>query len=174
MSETRYIRLVDGQPTQTRYTGLGNVARSIEVSMKLKTTRPTPEIRTVPITLVDVTTCRTLLRGKPCVYEDNPLAEIFGFVFDKRFQLVERPVIQFPVEIRPASFLNPDFGQVFECEHGIWELNNMLRDTVIGISHKPSLSTRHLPEFPGSGSSAFGLEFGSEVCVFATDILHSR
>ena len=174
MSETRYIRLVDEQPTQTRYTGLGNVTRSIEVSMKSKTTRSTPEIRTRSVTFVDVSTCRTLLRGKPGIYEDNLLTETFGFVSDKLFQFIERPVVQFTVEIRPASFLNPDFGQVFECEHGIRELNDMLRDTVVGISHKPSFSTRHLPEFPDSGSSAFGLEFGSEVCVFATDVLHSR
>jgi hypothetical protein len=89
MSETRYIRLVDGQPTQTRYTGLGNVTRSIEVSMKLKTTRPTPEIRTIAVPLVDVTTRRTLLRGIPGIDKDNLLTEIFGLVSDKLFQFIE-------------------------------------------------------------------------------------
>jgi site-specific DNA-methyltransferase (adenine-specific) len=36
MSETRYDWLVDGQPAQARYTGLGDVTGSIEVSMEFK------------------------------------------------------------------------------------------------------------------------------------------
>jgi len=48
MSLTRYNWLVDGQPTQNRYTVLGDVTGSIEVSMEFKTTVPTEILRTIP------------------------------------------------------------------------------------------------------------------------------
>lgn len=142
--------------------------------MEFKTAVPAEILRTVPVTFVDVTTGRTLLRGIPGIYGDNLLTYIFGFIPDKLFQFIERPVVQFPVELGSTSFLHADFRQIFECEHGIRELNNMLRDTMVSISHKPSFSTRQLPQFAGAGSSAFGLEFGSEMGAFATDILYSR
>ena len=37
MSKTRYNWLVDGQPTQNRYTVMGDVTRSIEVGMEFET-----------------------------------------------------------------------------------------------------------------------------------------
>ena len=174
MSLTRYNWLVDGQPTQNRYTILGDVTGSIEVSMEFKSAVTTQVLGSVPVTFVDVTAGRTLLRGVPGINGDNLLTYIFGFVSDKPLQFVERPVVQFPIKLCSTSLLHTDFRQIFKCKHGVGELNNMLRDTVVGISHKPSFSTRQLPEFPGSGSSAFGLEFRSEMCVFTTDILHSR
>ncbi len=61
MSGTRYDWLVDGQPTQNRYTVLGDVTGSIEVSMEFKTTVSAEVLGTVPVTFVDVTTGRTLL-----------------------------------------------------------------------------------------------------------------
>ena len=174
MSLTRYNWLVDRQPTQNRYTVVGDVTGSIEVSMEFKTAVTTQVLGSVPVTFVDVTAGRTLLRGVPGINGDNLLTYIFGFVSDKPLQFVERPVVQFPIKLCSTSLLHTDFRQIFKCKHGVGELNNMLRDTVVGISHKPSFSTRQLPEFPGSGSSAFGLEFRSEMCVFTTDILHSR
>ena len=172
--ETRYNWLVDRQPTQNRYTVLGNVTGSIEVSMEFKSAVPTEILRTIPVTFVDVAAGRTFLRGVPGINGDNLLTYIFGFVSDKLFQFVERPVVQFPIKLCSTSLLHTDFRQIFECKHGVRELNNMLRDTVVGISHKPSFSTRQLPQFTDAGTSAFGLQFSSEMCVFTTDILHSR
>ncbi len=174
MSLTRYNWLVDRQPTQNRYTVVGNVTGSIEVSMEFKSAVPTEILRTIPVTFVDVAAGRTFLRGVPGINGDNLLTYIFGFVSDKLFQFVERPVVQFPIKLCSTSFLHTDFRQIFECKHGVRELNNMLRDTVVGISHKPSFSTRQLPQFTDAGTSAFGLQFSSEMCVFTTDILHSR
>lgn len=174
MSETRYNWLVDGQPTQNRYTVLGDVTGSIEVSMEFKTTVTTQVLRTFPVTFVDVTAGRTLLRGVPGINGDNLLTYIFGFVSDKLLQFVERPVVQFPIKLCSTSFLHTDLGKIFKCKYGVWELNNMLRDTVVDISHKPSFSTRQLPQFADTGTSAFGLELGTDMGVFTTDILYSR
>jgi hypothetical protein len=174
MSETRYNWLVDGQPAQNRYTILGDVTGSIEVSMEFESAVTTEILRTIPVTFIDMTAGRTLLGSVPGIDKDNLLTEILGFVPDKLFQFIERPGIQVPIELGTTSFLHADFGQVFKCEHGIRELNNMLRDTVIGISHKPSFSTGHPAEFPLGRSSAFGLKFGSEMGVVTTGILHSR
>jgi len=174
MSETRYDWLVDGQPTQNRYTVLGDVTGSIEVSVEFEPAVPAEVLRTVPVTFVDVTAGRTFLGSVPGINGDNLLTEGFSFVPDKLFQFKERPSIQFPVEFGPTSFLHTDLGQVFESEYGERELNNLLRDTMVLASHKPSLSSGHFTEFPFSGSSAFGLKGGSEVRELSADVLHSR
>ncbi len=155
MSETRYNWLVDRQPTQNRYTVVGDVTGSIEVSMEFKSAVPTEILRTIPVTFVDVAAGRTFLRGVPGINGDNLLTYIFGFVSDKLFQFVERPVVEFPIELSTATFLNTDLGEVFKCEYRRWGLNNLLRDTMVDISHKPSFSTSQLPQFADTGSSAF-------------------
>ncbi len=142
--------------------------------MEFKTAVTTEILRTIPVTFVDVAAGRTFLRGVPGINGDNLLTYIFGFVSDKLFQFVERPVVQFPIELITATFLNTDLGEVFKCEYRRWGLNNLLRDTMVDISHKPSFSTSQLPQFADTGSSAFRLEFGSEMRVFTTSILHSR
>jgi hypothetical protein len=174
MSETRYDWLVDRQPTQNRYTILGDVTGSIKVSMEFKTAVPTEVLRTIPVTFVDVTAGRTFLRGITGINSDNLFTKILCLVPDKPFQFVKRPVVQFPIELRSTTFLHTDFSQVFKSEHCIWELNNLFRDIMILVSHKPSFSTRRFTEFPFGGSSAFGLKCGSEIRVLGTSILHSR
>jgi hypothetical protein len=173
MSETRYIWLVDKQPTHTRYTGLGNVTGSIKIRVKFKPTFPTKKRGTTTITFVNVPANRTLLRGVPCVNKDNLFAEGLGFVPDKPFEFKERPAIKFPVEFGTMPFLNAYFRQVFECKDCGTGLNNSLRDTVIDISHEPSFSTRYFTEFPFSRSSAFRLQLSSEIRVLCSRILHS-
>ena len=174
MSPTRYNWLIDGQPTQARYTCLRYVSGSIEVSMEFKTAVTTEKRGTMAITFVNMTANRTLLRGITGIDGNNLLAKILGFIPNKLLQFKERPDIQFPIELSTTSFLHTDFRQIFECKYRGWRLNNLLRDTVVDISHKPSFSSRQLPQFTDAGTSAFGLEFGSEMGVFATGILHSR
>ena len=141
--------------------------------MKFKPTGSTEELGTVAVAFVHMPTDRTLLRSEPGIDKHNQLTQILGFIPDKLFQFVERPVIQFPVELVPSTFLHADLGQIFECEHGIRRLNYLLRDTVINVSHKPSFPTGHFTEFPFCRSGAFGLQFGSEMRVLCTNILHS-
>lgn len=174
MLRTRYNWLVDRQPTQTRYTSLGNVSRSIKVSMEFESTLAAKELRAIAVPFVNMTTNRTLLRSEPGINKDNLLSEILCFIPDKFFQLVERPGVQFPIKLLPSSFLHTDLCKILKCEYSKWRLSNLLRDTMINISHKPSLSTRHSEEFPLCRSSAFGLDLSSEMDVFTTDILHSR
>lgn len=171
-SETRYIRLVDGQPTQASYTGLGNVTRSVEVGMKFKPAVPAEELRSVPVAFVDMAAGRTLLGSKPCIDKDDLLAKILCFKLKKMFQLVKRPGIQFPNDASPSTFLNADLGKVFESEYGSRGLNDLLRDAVIDISHKPSFSTRKFTEFPASGSSAFRLKLLAKVRELGASVLH--
>ena len=173
MSLTRYNWLVDGQPTQNRYTILGDVTGSIEVSMEFKPTFTTEKRGTLTITFVNMAANRTLLRSVSSIDGNNLLTKILGLIPDKLFQFVERPVVEFPIELSTSTFLNTDLRQVFKCEYREWSLNNLLRDAVVNISHKPSFSTRQLPEFADAGTSAFGLEFGSEMGVITTCILHS-
>ena len=174
MSETCYIRPVDGRPTQARYTSLSNITGSIQIRMEFKPTISTPERGTLAITFVNVTTNRTFLRCETGVNRDNLLTEVLRFVPNKPLKFKERPVIQFPVKLGTTPVLDTDFGQVFESEHGVGGLYNLLRDTVINISHKPSFSAGKFTEFPFGGSSAFGLQISSEMRVFCSRILHSR
>lgn len=172
MSETRYDWLVDGQPAQNRYTVLGDVTGSIEVSMEFKTAVTTEVLRTVPVPFVYVTTGRTLLRGITGINGDNLFTKILGLVLDKLFKFVERPGIQFPVELSTTPFLHTDLCEIFKSEHSVGEVNNLLRDTMINVSHKPSFSSGHFTEFPFGGTSAFGLKRGSEVRELSANILH--
>ena len=155
MSLTHYNWLVDRQPTQNRYTVVGDVTGSIEVSMEFKTAVTTQVLGPITITFVNMATNRAFLRGIPSIDRDNLLTKILRFIPNKLFQFKERPVVQFPVELGTTSFLNADLGQVFECECGEIRVDNLLRDTVINISHKPSFPTGHFTEFPFSRSGAF-------------------
>jgi hypothetical protein len=172
MSETRYIRLVDGQPTQTGYTGLGNITGSIEVSMKFKPTRSAPEPGTIPVAFVDVAAVRTLLGSVPGIDKDNLLAKVFRLVPDKLFKLVKRPAIQFPVELCAMPFLHPDLGKIFESEYSKGFLDYLLRDAVIHIGNKPPFSSAHPLKFAASRSRAFCLKLCSEPGVLRPPVLH--
>ncbi len=174
MSETRYDWLVDGQPTQNRYTVLGDITGSIQISMDFKPTFTTEKRGTLTIAFVNMSTYRTLLRSIPGIDGNNLLTKILGFIPDKLFQFKERPVIQLPIKFGSSSFLDADLRQVFKRECGKWRLNNLLRDAMIDISHKPSFSTGQLLKFPFGRSSAFGLQFGSEMRKLRSGILHSR
>ena len=65
MSLTRYNWLVDRQPTQNRYTVVGDVTGSIEVRMEFKTAVTTQVLGPITITFVNMATNRAFLRGIP-------------------------------------------------------------------------------------------------------------
>ncbi|MDD3110828.1 MAG: hypothetical protein PHU26_00860, partial [Methanofollis liminatans] len=106
--------------------------------MELKPTPPTPEQMAFPVSFVGMPTHRTFLRGVPGVHLDNLLPQSPGLIPEKLFEFVERPCVQFPVELFASPFLNPDLRKVFQREDRVIRVHNLLRDTVIGISHKPS------------------------------------
>lgn len=172
MSETRYIRLVDRQPAQTGYTGLGDVTGSIEIGMEFKSAGSAPEPGTVPVAFVDVAAVRALLRSVPSIDKHNLLAKILGLVPDKLFELVKRPVIQFPVELSTASFLHADLGKIFEGKYSKGFLDYLLRDAVIHIGNKPPFSPAHPLKFAAGRSRAFCLKLCSEPGVLRTPVLH--
>lgn len=172
MSKTRYDWPVYRRPTQTRYTGLGDVTGSIEISMKFKPAFTTEKRGPLAIAFVNMSTNRALLRSVSSIDRNNLLTKILGFVSNKPLQFKERPVIEFPVELSTPSFLNADLGEVFESEYRKRRLYNLLRDTVINVSHEPSFSTTNLSELPSSGSSAFGLQIGTQFCVPRSNFLN--
>lgn len=172
MSLTRYDWLVDGQPTQTRYTGMGDVTGSIEVGMEFETTGTTQELRTITVPFVGVTTDRTLLRGITGIYKNHLLSEVLRFIGKELLELVERPVIEFAVHLGSTPLLHTDFGQIFQCKDRIIRVYNLLRDTVINVSHKPSFSPGNFAEFPLGRTSAFGLQPLAKICAFGTSVLH--
>lgn len=171
MSETRYDRLVDGQPAQARYTCLGDVTGGIEIGMDMEPTGSASEIRTRTVPFVGMTAPGTLLGRVPGIYENDGLTERFSLVPDKLFQFVERPGIEHPVKGFASAVLDADLGQVFEREDRVIRIDDLLRDTMVHISHKPSLSSAQFTEFPASGSSAFGLEPCPEKGTLSPDVL---
>lgn len=172
MSETRYIRLVDRQPTQASYTGLSDVTRSIEVGMEFKPTGSAEEPGTVPIAFVDMAAVRTLLGSVPGIDKDHLIAKVFRLVPDKLFELVKRPVVQFPVELITTPFLHSDLGKIFESEYGKGFLDYLLRDAVVHIGNKPPFSSTHPLKFAASRSRAFCLKLRSEIGVLRPPVLH--
>lgn len=142
--------------------------------MEFKTTRSAEKLRSATVTFVDVPTNGAFLRGKPSIYKDHLFTKILRLVSDKLLQFKERPVVQFPVELRATTFLHSDLREILKCKHGIRRLNNLLRDAVINISHKPTFSSTHPLEFSAGGSRAFRLQFSSEIREFSPCIPHSR
>ena len=140
--------------------------------MDFKTTFTTHKRGTLTITFVNMAANRTLLRSVSGIDRNDLLTKFLGLIPDKLFQFKERPVVQFPIELSTATFLNADFTEIFKCECGEIGVDNLLRDLMINISHKPSFSTGQFPEFPGSGSSAFGLQISTQFSVLRSNFLN--
>jgi len=140
--------------------------------MEFEPAFPAPEIRTVTVPLVGMPAHRTFLRGVTGVDKDHLLAKFLGFVPDKLFQFIERPVVESPVELSASPFLDTDLAQVFKSKHRVAGVNDLLRDTVIDISHKPSFPTSDYAEFPPCRPGAFGLQLRTKTCIFCTCVLN--
>jgi len=173
MLKTCRIRVVDGHPAHTRYTCVGDVPGSVEISMEFKSTVPASEVRSLAVPLVDMPAPGAFLRGIPGVYEDHALACGFRLVPDELFKLIERPVAQFPVEFLAPPALHAYLAQVFESKHRVPGVNYLFRDAVVGISHKPSFPSAYLAHLALCGSGAFGLKFCPDVFVPIADVTNS-
>jgi hypothetical protein len=162
MLKTRHIWLVDRQPAQTRYTGLSDISRSIKIGMEFKPAGSTPKFRSFSVPFISMPAFRTLLRSVPSIYKDDLFTKTLRFVPEELFELIIRPSREFLIELVSSPFLDSYFTKVFQGKDSKSRINNLLRDTMIDISHKPSLSSTYFAEFSPRRSSAFGLQFGSE------------
>lgn len=140
--------------------------------MELKPAFPAPEQMAFSVSFVGMPAHRTFLRGVSGIDKKNLFTDSPGFIPEKLFKFVERPIVQFPVELFASPFLNPDLRKVFQREDRVIRVRNLLRDAVIGISHKPSLPSGNLTEFPFCRSGAFGLQFLTKVSIFRPNALH--
>lgn len=140
--------------------------------MYMETTIPTEEIGTVTVPIEGMSADGAFLRGVPGFYEDHPLSEGFGFVPEELFQLVETPIVQFPVLFGSTPLLHAYLAKIFDGEHRIAGINNSLGYTVVHVGHKPSFPSANPLEFTASGSGAFGLKFCSKLLVVCPDVLH--
>lgn len=164
---------VDRSPTDTRYTRSGNVERSIQIGVDVIPTFTTPKIVPLAVSFIGVTAFRTFLARIPRVYTHNLFTKRFGFIPDKLLKLVERPVVELPVKLSPASaVLDSNAGEVFKRKYIEGHIHDLFRDTVVNILNKPFFFSADLLKKTFSRLSAFALEFSPKMLVFASNILN--
>jgi len=78
--------------------------------MELKSTLTTTESGAFTVPFVDVSAVGTFLRGVPGVYEKCVLPKGLSFVPKELLKLVERPIVELPVELRTSPLLDSDFA----------------------------------------------------------------
>lgn len=139
--------------------------------MELESALSALERRAFPVSLVGMPAHRALLRGVPGIHQENLLSECLGLVPEELLQFVKCPVVQLPVE-RPATpLLDPDLAQIFQSKDRVIRIDNLLRDTMVGVSHKPSFPARHRAEFPRCRPGAFGLQLRAKMSILCSRIL---
>jgi len=98
----------------------------------------------------------------------------FSLVLDEVLQLVETPITN-PIVHNPTSVLFPDTFQVFHYNLASVEFgNNIFTDIMVNPSHITSFTPTELLEKSYSGTSAFGLQFTTQVLEFPFDLLDFR
>lgn len=158
-----------------------NIARSIEVCIKLKTALFTFEKGlALSVASGDIATLATSLRGVAGVYIFNIATFCKSLVGEKLLKLEEVPLVHFlPLCLSQGflaflSFLGVEFprsttdsGQLLKNNRRAWfqPLNYLLRDTVVDVlPHKPFAPVNLLQVCP-CGASAFTLQLTSQPLV---------
>ena len=168
---TRNVWLSYSQPTDIRFTNIGNIPGSIEVSMYLKTTFNTFEGMSFPVSFIDMSTVRTFLTCVPGINNYNRFTHSFSLIPEKLLKFIESPIIQFSGKIYSfGSPLNSYAGQIFNRKNIKRHSHNFFRDTVINLRNKPFLFSANLPEKFFSRFSAFALKFRSKICVLCSHV----
>ena len=129
------------------------------------------ESRTFAVPLVSMPTVRALLRCVSSIYEENVLSNSFSLILDKLLKLMERPAIEFPVELLAFALPDSDLTQILESKYSVFRADNLLRDAMVYISRKPSLATGKLLKLAFGRRSAFGLQLLTKIGNFSTPIL---
>lgn len=156
-NRTRYDWLVDKEPSNLRFTKVGDVSTGIQVRMELKATIPTFVIVPFPIPFVDMATLRAFLARKARVDINNGLSDRLGFVVYEGLELSKGPSTEHGVEVMPKPFLSLN-SEGFECNDIKGLLDYLFCDAVVHISHKPFLSTYKFSQLAFGRTSAFGLQ----------------
>lgn len=139
--------------------------------MYIKTTRTMVRIA-FPVTLLNVSTFGTFLRGISRINVNNGFTKSLCFVFKKLCKLVETPIVEFPVKFLSFSGLDSNTCQVFESKDIMWHVNYGFRYTVINIRHKPFLFSAKFFKMSFSRLSAFGLQLFTEISILASNIFN--
>ncbi len=165
---TRHVWQGYSLPTKIRFTNLGNIPSSIEVSMYLKTAFNTVERIAFPVAFIDMSAVRTFLTGISWVDGYHGFSSSFSLISEKLLKLIETPVVKFSGKLNSfSSALNSYTGKVFNSEYIERHSHNFLRDVMIYPGNKPFFLSTDLPKKLLSGTSAFALEFRSKVCVLS-------
>ncbi len=168
---TCHVRQGYNLPTEIRFTNLGNIPSSIEVSMYLKSAFNAVERIAFPIAPVNMPAVRTFLAGISGVYGYNRFAISFGFIPEKLLKLIETPVIKFSGELNSLSSALYSYAvQILNSKQIERHSHNLLRDIVINPGYKPFFFSANLAKKSFSGTSAFALEFRSKICVLCPHV----
>ncbi len=168
---TCHVRLVYSQPTDTRFTDIGNIPGSIEVSMYLKTAFNAVERIAFPVTLVDMSAVGTFLTGIAGVNGYNRFTSSFSLVSQKLLKLVKAPIVKLSGELRSSDpALNSYAAQIFNSEHIKGHSRNFLGDVMVNPGYKPFFLSANLPKKFFSGMCAFALKLCSKVCVLCPHV----
>lgn len=112
----------------------------------------------VPVRLVHETAFATSQACEPWVNQDYSLTPVFGFVDEELPELEVSPIASHPVEL-PTLPIFSYVIEIFHSKHSERFFYNLFTETVVVISHEPSLSTTKSFELSLSGTSANGLKF---------------
>ncbi len=170
MSETRtrYIRLVDGEPTSLSFTEAGDVPGGVEVGMEFVTASGAFVPKAVAGLLVDGPAPGALLTGVPCVDVEHGLPCALGLVIDEPLKLAELPVAERSVEafsqLLPLS--DTELFQRYRIER---LCNYPVSYLVVHVGHEAVLLLRQTLQFTFGGAGAFGLKFTTKVLIAALD-----
>lgn len=166
MSETRtrYIWLVDEEPTSLSYTETSDVSGGVEIGMEFKPTAHASVSQAPAGSLIDVPASGAFLAGVPCVDAYQGLSQSFGLVFDESLHLGERPIAKDSVKSGPQSLFLSD-SKLFQCDRIERLVHNPIGDLVIHIGHEAFLLSAQTLQLSSSGTGAFGLEFSSQMPI---------
>ena len=116
----------------------------------------------------DYATGTALLACVPGIDIFNNLPKSFSFVFQEIPELSETPITKHLVESLPVFLPSPDVQSLQNKEIGI-TFGNLLTDTVVDITHEPSLSSTETFKMSLGGSSAFTLQACLQPLIFSFD-----
>lgn len=153
--------------------GRSEISTCVQVSIErgnttMWTTETTMQTRTeMPTAMAD-------LRRISRINSDDFNPFHLCFVLDKFLELTETPVV-YPIVHPSASILFTDSLEIFHYNLVAFEFgNNVLADVMIDSSHPTSFSARKLLQKSLTGTSAFRLEFATQVFKFPLDLLNLR
>jgi hypothetical protein len=165
---TRYIRLVDGEPTRQGAAETGDVPGPIEVGIQLQPAEGATEPVSFPSS--KTTTSGAHLARVLGRHEDYFLPKGLALVSKESLELGEGPAPLLPIEILPFPLPVPEM-QVLEDYHIGVHVRYLLGYAMVDIGLEPSLPARQALELPFCRAGAYRLQPPSQVRIASTDLL---